>query len=209
MAANGLAVRVAKLAGVADDTKLYLVLRDMIARIDEQFAQCLIASDLITVHNDLTNRSDADTHPASAITNTPSGAIVATTAQAAIDDLESRMPVSGTYTPTLTIIANITSTTSAVCHYMRVGSVVYVAGRVAIGITTPSTPTSLDISLPITSNLALTGDAIGSACTPSVIGPNYGPIVANTTNDRARYEFDADANSTGVWTTFNFSYLIK
>ena len=210
MSANGLTVRVPKLAGLAtSDSKLYLILKDMVTRLDEQFAQCLVASDIITLHNDLDGRSDADVHPATAITNTPSGAITATTVQAALNDLESRMPISGTYTPTLTAIANITSVGSYVCHYTRVGSVVYVAGRVAIAITTASTLTTLDIELPIASNLAITGDAVGSACTPSTIGPNYGPITANTTNDRARYEFLADANSSGVWTTFNFSYLIK
>jgi hypothetical protein len=42
-----------------------------------------------TVHNSLPGRSDADTHPASSITNTPAGNIVATTVQAAINELDS------------------------------------------------------------------------------------------------------------------------
>jgi hypothetical protein len=42
-----------------------------------------------TVHNSLSGRSDADTHPASAITNTPAGTVAATTVQAAIDEIAS------------------------------------------------------------------------------------------------------------------------
>jgi hypothetical protein len=41
-----------------------------------------------TVHNSLPGRSDADTHPASSITNTPAGNIAATTVQAAINELD-------------------------------------------------------------------------------------------------------------------------
>jgi len=42
-----------------------------------------------TVHNSLTGRSDAGTHPASSISNTPAGNIAATTVQAAINELDS------------------------------------------------------------------------------------------------------------------------
>ena len=42
----------------------------------------------VTVHNSLSGRSDPDTHPASAITNTPAGAIAATTVQAALNELD-------------------------------------------------------------------------------------------------------------------------
>lgn len=41
-----------------------------------------------TVHNSLTGRDDADTHPASAITNAPAGTVAATTVQAAINELD-------------------------------------------------------------------------------------------------------------------------
>ena len=42
-----------------------------------------------TVHNSLSGRADADTHPASSITNTPAGNIAAKTVQAAINELDS------------------------------------------------------------------------------------------------------------------------
>lgn len=41
----------------------------------------------VTVHNDLTGRSDANTHPASSIANTPYGSITSTTVQDAINEL--------------------------------------------------------------------------------------------------------------------------
>ncbi len=46
-------------------------------------------------HNDLASRSAADAHPASAITNTPSGSISATTVQAAIDELATEKETAG------------------------------------------------------------------------------------------------------------------
>jgi hypothetical protein len=52
-----------------------------------------------TVHNSLPGRSDADTHPASSITNTPAGNIAATTVQAAINELDSeKAQLAGTLT---------------------------------------------------------------------------------------------------------------
>ena len=57
-----------------------------------------------SVHNSLSGRSAADAHPASAITNTPSGNIAATDVQAAIDELDSEKAATGhthtgTYAP--------------------------------------------------------------------------------------------------------------
>lgn len=52
-----------------------------------------------TVHNSLPGRSDADTHPASSITNTPAGNIAATTVQAALNELDSeKAQLAGTLT---------------------------------------------------------------------------------------------------------------
>lgn len=51
-------------------------------------ADSVADGDFELVHNDLDGRSDADCHPASAITNTAGGGIAATTVQAAIDELD-------------------------------------------------------------------------------------------------------------------------
>jgi hypothetical protein len=57
-----------------------------------------------TVHNSLSGRSDADTHPASAITNTPAGNIAATTVQGAIDELDTEKVAKAGDTMTGTLI---------------------------------------------------------------------------------------------------------
>ena len=54
---------------------------------ESAFTTIFGASTAITSHNSLTGRTTADAHPASAITNTPSGTIGATTVQGAIDEL--------------------------------------------------------------------------------------------------------------------------
>lgn len=58
-----------------------------VLRIKTTRAQAAAAA--VSVHNSMTGRSDPDTHPASAITNTPSGTVAATTVQAAIDEIAS------------------------------------------------------------------------------------------------------------------------
>lgn len=50
-------------------------------------------------HNDLSGRNDAACHPASAITNTPAGGLVATTVQAALNELDTeKVPTTRTIT---------------------------------------------------------------------------------------------------------------
>lgn len=60
---------------------------------------------------------------------------------------------SGTYTPTLTSVANIAGSTAYLCQYMRVGAVVTVSGRVDIAASLNSTVTQLYLSLPIASSI--------------------------------------------------------
>jgi hypothetical protein len=65
--------------------------------------------------------------------------------------------LSGTYTPTLTNNANITSSTAYACQYMRVGNVVTVSGEVDITATSAATLTQLILTLPISSNFPVSG----------------------------------------------------
>lgn len=61
---------------------------------------------------------------------------------------------SGSYTPTLTNVSNISSSSvPAEANYMRVGNVVTVSGFVTINPTTAATLTELRITLPVASNL--------------------------------------------------------
>jgi hypothetical protein len=78
---------------------------------------------------------------------------------------------SGTYTPTLTNVANVTSSTAYVLQYMRVGNVVTVSGVVDIVATLAAlTDTSIRLSLPI-----------ASAFTSSTQGTGTGVHTSTTT----------------------------
>lgn len=114
---------------------------------------------------------------------------------------------SGTYTPTLTNVTNITTSAAAVCQWMRVGNVVTVSGRLDVTATVAAgTASQVDVSLPIASNLALTGQLGGSGTifyTPALtVG-----ILPETTNDRARFLFAAQT-TTSMAVSFSFTYLV-
>jgi hypothetical protein len=59
---------------------------------------------------------------------------------------------SGTYTPTLSSVFNIASSTAFVCQYMRVGNVVTVSGVINVTATATNTWTRISMTLPISSN---------------------------------------------------------
>ena len=114
------------------------------------------------------------------------GTSVATLAVTAAGDLITIAPQqvtsSGTYTPTWTGLANVTSVTAFSCQYMRVGDTVTVSGWVTIDPVVDNTPTSLSFSLPINSNTTsvnfLNGTGVtqggGAAASLSGYGSNFG-----------------------------------
>lgn len=116
-------------------------------------------------------------------------------------------PKWGTYTPTLTAIANVTSATGLPCQWSRVGNVVTVSGRIDISVTAGAgTFTHVHISLPVASDLSATGQLGGAG------GAGFNPyltalISPDTTNDRASFSFYA--TSTGAKAcVFSFTYLV-
>jgi hypothetical protein len=109
----------------------------------------------------------------------------------------------GSYSPTLTNSSNVSSSTSAFCQYMRVGSVVTVSGSVLVTCTSGvGTSTTLGVSLPIASNFA--GVELGGAGVhnSSAVGAH-----ANTTSDRADLIWFASSASSHSL-TFSFTYRI-
>ena len=114
---------------------------------------------------------------------------------------------SGTYTPTLTNVANLGASTAYECQYLRVGGVVAVSGRVDIDPTLTATATQLGISLPIASNLAADSDCAGTAFSTAIPGQGAG-IHADTTNDRAEMAWKAgDVTNQNMY--FTFIYEVK
>lgn len=117
-------------------------------------------------------------------------------------------PFVGSYTPTLTDVANITShNTVSDLNYIRAGSGVVVWGRVSIDPTLAATATELGISLPVASNFSLFTDCGGNGSAGGVVSLS-GQIRADTTNDRASLVFISTAGIAAAdWSVF-FGYRI-
>ena len=106
----------------------------------------------------------------------------------------------GTYTPTLTNVANLGASTA------YVGTVVTVSGVVDIDPTLITTITQLGISLPVASAFANTTDCSGTACAVAIAAES-GSVIADTTNDRANLHIIV-ASIANHAVTFTFQYRI-
>lgn len=111
-----------------------------------------------------------------------------------------------TWTPTLTSVANVDSTTAQVSTYVRIGSVVICWGTFNVDATAAGdTSTSVGISLPVASNLS-TGLELAGAAT-SANAQRGGRILGDSTNDRAQLTY-ASQNTAAVGFTWIFGYQI-
>ena len=114
-------------------------------------------------------------------------------------------PTSGTYTPTITLVTNVASSTARVCQYMRVGSVVTVSGYVTVTATTPAAGSRIYMSLPISSSFTSTAQAGGAGGVPG--GANIGTVIfANSTSTTVSMDFLPVSGSTDYW--FSYTYQI-
>jgi hypothetical protein len=112
----------------------------------------------------------------------------------------------GTYTPTLTHVANLDASTAYACQYLRVGNTVTVSGRIDIDATAAATSTKIGISLPIASNLTSGEQCAGTAVALAIAGQS-GAILGDSTNDRAQMTCPtADTGNNAMF--FHFTYQI-
>jgi len=112
---------------------------------------------------------------------------------------------SGTYTPTLTNITNVASSTAVTCQYMRVGNVVTVSGQVVIQATTGGSASAIGVSLPIASDLSALRQLAGSLGTSASY--TTATIYGDLTNDRATFYITIpDTTSRNYF--FHFTYLV-
>lgn len=95
---------------------------------------------------------------------------------------------SGVYTPTITNLANLDSTTASPCFFSRVIDIVTVAGRVTVDPTAAGVATSLGISLPIASNFANNNNCQGTAASVIVAG-EAAAISSDSAADRAQMDW--------------------
>lgn len=113
---------------------------------------------------------------------------------------------SGTYTPTLTNVSNITASGNYVCQWLRAGNVVTVSGRLDVTPTTSGAGFQLRFTLPIASNLANMQEAAGTAAGTSANA--LAAIYGDATNNAAIMDGIAPSSGSNIGYLFNFSYLI-
>lgn len=114
---------------------------------------------------------------------------------------------SGSYVPTLTGIANVSSSTADSCFWTRTGNIVTVFGSLSVTATLGvNTNTTIDISIPVASNLA-SRSCRGTANTNGAI-LNGAVVNADVTNDKALLGFFSTGTSALVF-NFSFSYPVQ
>lgn len=118
---------------------------------------------------------------------------------------------SGTYTPTLTNVANTTARSANVCQWMRVGNVVTVSGIFTITPTASAANTSVNFTLPIASAFANIFEAGGQAIPIAFAGSPVGYIAADSVAAQAVFTWQSSAGSAGISSQFPFSftYLVR
>lgn len=116
---------------------------------------------------------------------------------------------SGTYSPTITAVANCSVTTPGVnFKYLRVGNIVHVTGQLSVDPTAASTLTRARIALPIASDLTGSVGCQGVGACADVFGL-CGAVYPDTTNDAAELNFIADGTAANnVWCV-SFSYEVS
>lgn len=112
---------------------------------------------------------------------------------------------SGTYTPTLTSVANVSASTARLCTWKQVGNTISVSGQLDIDPTTTLTLTQLGISLPVASALTTAFQLGGTGISKT---NNVGTIEGDATNDRAQLAFSSAVDVTNQTVTFIFQYEV-
>jgi hypothetical protein len=112
---------------------------------------------------------------------------------------------SGTYTPTLTGVANITGLTAYDVGWIRVGNRMQLTGRVDVDPTAAGVLTTFRMSLPIASAIGNPHELGGvGGCDAGEVFQIYG----NTTNDDAQFSNNAFPTAAVVSCFFSLGYTI-
>lgn len=115
---------------------------------------------------------------------------------------------SGTYTPTITNVTNVSSSSVGACQYMRVGNVVTVSGRLVITATASGAYTQLYMALPISSNFSQEEQAGGAGARINSIGSGDSfAILAIPSNTFVGVRLMATSTAASSY-TFSFTYRV-
>lgn len=112
--------------------------------------------------------------------------------------------MSGFYTPTLTGVSNVDSSTAYDAQWIRIDNVVTVFGVVDVN-TTAAASTELGISLPIPSNIQGVEGAVGTAASPGA--SQSGGVQGDAVNDRAQMVYNAVSGSNETM-MYNIMYTL-
>lgn len=117
---------------------------------------------------------------------------------------------SGTYSPGLTAVSNVSNSSGGAGQWVRVGNVVTVSGRFTIDPTATTTLTQLDIDLPIASTFTLAHHCAGTAISGNVgnaAAVSPAEIIAGSTKARLIYVCGTDSSSVNYSFTFTYQIL--
>lgn len=116
--------------------------------------------------------------------------------------------VYGTWTPTLTNVANAATLTQYAGQYTRIGSIVTFSVMVGVDPTSAATLTQFGVSLPVASDFASVIQAAGSgACLAISTNTNPAVIQGDATNNRLQVDCVPASNTDQIW-SLSGSYLI-
>ena len=112
---------------------------------------------------------------------------------------------SGTYTPTLANLVNITAGSTYVCQYMRVGNIVTVSGKITLTSTTTANNT-FNMSLPIPSGFSAQEQCAGTFSNSNISGAAF-TIFADVANDNVFFSCRPGSIATQDY-CFSFTYQV-
>lgn len=156
-----------------------------------------VTADIADAQTDATQAlADAAQAASDAAQAAVDAAAAQTTANAAATELATIE--SGTYTPALTLTANITSALLGGAMYTRVGNTVTVSVALAITPTVAGTGVTLRLTPPIASNFVTTTDAIGTVAARDTVTPTTyltGHIQSHAGSDSLALQFGPPTNN--------------
>lgn len=120
-----------------------------------------------------------------------------------------RQLLSGSYTPTITAVTNVASSTSNVCFWSRTGNMVTVTGYLEVDPTAGSTATEFRLSLPITTNMTGGNSGKVAGTMAGLDGAAAGSILADIAGNRASFRYTTPVSAANMGLSFTFSYLIE
>jgi hypothetical protein len=125
---------------------------------------------------------------------------------AGVSGTTSQYIASGTYTPTITAVGNVSASSALASQWIRVGNVVSVSGEVSITATAGGSSLSWRITLPVASTIANQGQLAGTGVGGTL---NIVNIYGDIASGQASFTASAPGSGSSVAYSFTFQYEVK